>query len=143
MARPIYQSQGTGVGNILDAPVLKNDIREDLPKSRIPSTVISTAGNVTYTTAQIVTSIGRNPNGGDRTDVLPSAADIIAAFGLATDGSESVALEIATVSAANTVAISGGTGNTYLGSATIGAAGVARFRFTPLTASTATISRHI
>ena len=42
-------------------------------------TAIDTAGNVTYTIAQLLTGcIVRDPNGGARTDTLPTAADLVA-----------------------------------------------------------------
>lgn len=48
---------------------------------RATPTAINTAGNVTYTTAQLLTGfISRDVNGANRTDVLPTAAAVVAAL---------------------------------------------------------------
>lgn len=147
--RFIEEYEGKGVNNTLTnatitSGTLTNATLDGPPLESFASTVISTAGNVTYTAAQIITSIARDPSGGNRSDTLPAAAAVITALGIATDGSESRVIRIVNVTdAGETVTIAGGTGNTLIGSGEIGAAGAAEWIFTPLSASTATWARRI
>ncbi|HXH05366.1 MAG TPA: hypothetical protein VNI83_02130 [Vicinamibacterales bacterium] len=75
----------------------------------------NTAGNVTYTTAQLAGGlITRDPNGLARTDVVPNAVDIINDLGLGRDGDTFICYFINTADAAETVTFGGTpTGVTY------------------------------
>jgi hypothetical protein len=73
----------------------------------------STAGNVTYTAADVLGGfIQRDTNGGARTDVLPTATLLIPAIEGAQVGSSIKLLIKNTASAANTLTVSAGTGGT-------------------------------
>lgn len=78
---------------------------------------ISTAGAATYTAAQVAGGvIARDPNGAGRTDVMPDAADIIAAAAgnLAADGDAITCYLINTADAAEVITLGGTpTGVTY------------------------------
>lgn len=57
---------------LLGSPI---SVNADIPVTE------STAGNVTYTVAQVLRGIlARDPNGASRTDVLPTAAQLVAAI---------------------------------------------------------------
>lgn len=67
---------------VLDAerPSFIGSRRSDAAMEAVP-TAINTAGNVTYTAAQILTGIiVRDTNGGARSDTLPTAALLVAAL---------------------------------------------------------------
>lgn len=71
----------------------------------------STAGAQTYTVADVIgTIIVRNCNGGSRTDVLPTAALMVAALPNARIGDTFDCLIINGTNAANTVTITAGSG---------------------------------
>jgi hypothetical protein len=74
---------------------------------------INTAGNVTYTAANILTAmILRDANGANRTDVLPTAASLVAAIPGAVVGTH-IGLTICnTAGGAFTVQVTMGTGGT-------------------------------
>lgn len=78
------------------------------------ATSITTAGNVTYTAAQLLSgTIVRDPNGAARTDVLPTAALLVAAMGAsATVGASFSFLLSNAADAAETVQITMGSGGT-------------------------------
>lgn len=73
---PIYVAGGfAGVEDSNGLPV------SNMTTVRATQTTIATAGNVTYTAAQIMTGyILRDAAGGNRTDVLPTAALLVAAL---------------------------------------------------------------
>lgn len=88
---------------------------------RATPVTISTAGNATYTAAQLLTGyILRDPAAGNRTDVLPTAALLVAAMAGSAPTSQNypaVGVSVHFVlhnisSTANTVALSLGTGGT-------------------------------
>lgn len=80
----------------------------------------STAGAVVYTPEELsATLILRDPNGAARTDVTPSAADLIAADPGAMPGSSFRFTIRNTADAAETITMSGGTGVTTSGTMTI------------------------
>lgn len=89
----------------------------------IPTTVVttkSTAGAVTYTADEILGGlILRDPNGAARTDVLPSAALLLAAIPGAEVGSSFDFTIRNTADAAETLTINAGTGGTASGTQTI------------------------
>lgn len=106
-----------------DLTVATSPIRE-----RYTMTQITTAGNVTYTTAQLATTIARDPAGANRTDVMPAATAIIADLGLAVGDTKVITIVNTTdAGSPETLTISGGTGNVYLGPAVISTAGAARW----------------
>lgn len=84
-------------------------------------TSINTAGNATYTAAQLLTGmILRDANGGNRTDVLPTAALLVAAMGQsAIVGASFDFLIVNTSGAANTVQITMGSGGASGGGAVL------------------------
>jgi len=87
---------------------------------RITATTIATAGNVTYTPAQLLGGlILRDGNGGARTDTLPAAADLVEAVQGAMVGT-SFEFELRnTTSTAVAITVAGGTGATLSGTATV------------------------
>lgn len=82
---------------------------------------IATAGNVTYTGAQVLTGlILRDTGGANRTDVLPTAASMVTALGSAAAVGAAVDFLIVNTSAgAFTVQITMGTGGTSGGGAVL------------------------
>lgn len=81
---------------------------------------IATAGNATFTTAQVLGGIIlRDPAGGARTDTTPTAAALVAAAPGVAIGSTFSLLIRNTADAAETITIAGGTGVTVSGTATI------------------------
>lgn len=90
---------------------------------------ITTAGAVTYTAAQILGGfILRDPNGAGRSDVMPTAALLLAAVEGAqykptpTSGNQSTGFEFTirnTADAGETITLTAGTGVTISGTATI------------------------
>lgn len=98
----------------------------------IPNVTVSTltsAGAVTYTAAQLLGGlILRDPNGGARTDVLPTSALLIAAIpGVAVGASFEFDLRN-TADASETITVSAGAGGTTSGTMTIAQNNGKRFR---------------
>lgn len=90
------------------------------PRSTVAN--ITTAGAGTYTAANLLTGrITRDPNGANRTDTTDTAANIIAAAGLAltADYQEKDCLIVNTADAAETITLAGGVGVTLKGAITI------------------------
>jgi hypothetical protein len=83
-------------------------------------TSITTAGNVTYTVAQVLGGkIARDCNGAARTDTLPTAAALVAAVPGAQVGT-SFEFDIRNTSgAANTLTVAAGSGGTTSGTMTV------------------------
>ena len=108
------------------------------------TTMIQAVVEVPETAAQLATTIARDPNGANRTDVMPAAADIIAGFGLAV-GDTAVLTIVNTTDAGTpeTLTISGGTGNVFLGPATIATAGAARWLVSAASASIVSFTRMV
>lgn len=76
----------------------------------------TTAGNLTYTAAQLSSGVfTRDPNGSARTDVFADATDLIAAaaLNLSVDGDTAICYFINTANGAETITMSGGTGITF------------------------------
>jgi hypothetical protein len=85
------------------------------------ATAIATAGNVTYTSGQILSGlILRDDGGSGRTDVLPTAALLVAAIPGATVGT-SIRFHLRSVGS-NTITVSAGTGGTTSGTMTVATA---------------------
>jgi len=83
-------------------------------------TTEATAGDVTYTAAQILGGmILRDPNGGARADLFPTAANIIAAIKQAGAGNAFVVTIRNTADAAETITMTTNTGLTLSGTMTI------------------------
>lgn len=83
-------------------------------------TTLTTAGNETYTAAQLLGGlILRNPNGGPRTDTTATAALIVAAIPGAAVGQSFEFVVRNTAGAAETITVAGGTDVTISGTATI------------------------
>lgn len=88
--------------------------------SKVTPTAVTTAGAVTYTAAQLLLGmILRDPNGANRTDVTPTAAEIVAAIKRKKIGTTFRLVIRNTADAAETITMSGGTGVTISGTATI------------------------
>jgi len=86
----------------------------------ITTTTKTTAGAVTYTAAEFAGGlILRDPNGAARTDITPTAALIDAQLGVPSVGASFVVTIRNTADAAETITMSGGTGVTVSGTATI------------------------
>ena len=84
-----------------------------------PATV-TTAGVVTYTPAQLKTGfILRDPNGAGRSDVFPTAADLLAAVPGAVVGTSFIVTIRNTADAAETITMTTNTGLTLSGTMTI------------------------
>lgn len=89
---------------------------------------ITTAGNATYTTAQLLGGfILRDPSGANRTDTTPTASAIIAAIPNAKIGTSFEFTIRNTADASETITVAGGTGVTISGTATIGQNNSKRF----------------
>lgn len=81
---------------------------------------ISTADAATYTAAQIVGGlIDRDPNGADRSDVTPTAAQLVAAVPGVQVGSSFVLYVKNTADAAETITVTAGSNVTLTGTMTI------------------------
>lgn len=97
----------------------------ELPLLNVASvSTVTTAGNVTYTPAQVMGGlILRNTSGANRSDVVPTASDLLAALGDATLGSsagQSFEFTIRnTATAAETITLTANTGVTLSGTMTI------------------------
>lgn len=85
------------------------------------STVDSTAGVVTYTIAQLKSGfIERDPNGASRSDVTPTAANIVAGLPNVPANSSFLVIIKNTADAAEVVTLTAGTGVTLTGDMAIG-----------------------
>lgn len=74
----------------------------------------ATAGNITYTAAQLLTGIVvRDPNGASRSDVLPTAALLVAAIPGAAVGDTIEFLITNGADAAETITLTAGAGSTF------------------------------
>lgn len=83
-------------------------------------TTITTAGVVTYTAAQFLGGlILRDPNGSARSDVSPTASQLIAAMPGATIGQSFQFDLVNTADASETITLTAGTGVTVAGTATV------------------------
>lgn len=83
-------------------------------------TTITTAGVVTYTAAQLIGGlILRDTNGADRSDVSPTAAQIVAALPGATNGQSFQFDLVNTADANESITLTAGTGVTVAGTATV------------------------
>lgn len=92
----------------------------NLPLQFASASTISTAGNVTLTAAQLLGRIIlRDPNGGARTDTLPTATLLIAAMRVKKIGSAFEFTIRNTADAAETITVAAGSGITLSGTATI------------------------
>lgn len=83
-------------------------------------TTDATAGAVTYTAAQLLGGlILRNPNGGNRSDVTPTASLLVSAMNTRNIGSSFRFTIRNTAGAAETITVTAGTGVTLSGTMTI------------------------
>jgi hypothetical protein len=84
------------------------------PRDNVSSvTDITTAGNETYTAAQILTGIiTRDPSGAGRTDTTDTASNLVSGLGLAANGDTWKCYLINTADAAETITLAAGTGVT-------------------------------
>lgn len=107
----MYQKTGSGATGWVKVATAASAAALDVKAS------VTTAGNATYTAAQLVNGfVPRDPAGANRTDVSPTAAQLLTqyktVFGPAAVGSNFV-FEIANIAdAAETVTLTGGTGVT-------------------------------
>lgn len=102
----------------------------------VVATVLSTAGALTYTAAQLLGKlILRDPNGAGRSDVFPTAALVIAAIPGVQVGSAFELLLRNTADASETITMTAGTGVTISGTATVAQNNTKRFliRITSIT----------
>lgn len=91
-----------------------------LINQKLVASVLATAGNLTYTTAQVLGGlILRDTAGAARTDTLPTAAAIVPLIPGAEVGSSIRFLIRNTADAAETLTIAAGTGGTGSGTLTI------------------------
>lgn len=94
----------------------------------VPSQV-TTAGAATYTIAQLKTGLVlRDPNGGNRSDVTPTAALIVAGFPGAVAGTFFEFTIRNDADAAETITVTAGTNVTLSGTMTIAQSNAKRFR---------------
>lgn len=114
-------------GDLLKAGILTNGNEIALPEAgsemsleKVAVNTITDAGDVTLSTAQLLGGlILRDPAGGARTDTTPTASEIIDALYEARDNTSKLLIVRNTADAAETLTISGGTGVTVDGTATI------------------------
>lgn len=86
----------------------------------VTNTTITTAGDATYTAANLATGrILRDPAGSNRTDTTDTAATLISTLGLVADWMEASCTIVNTADAAETITLAGGTSVTLKGSITI------------------------
>lgn len=116
---------GLTVGTIAASKAVTVDANKDVAQFRNLRTVrtilgsgaaasINTAGAGTYTAANILTgTIVRDPAGGDRTDTLDTAANIVAAIPGATVGDIIDFKLVNGADAAETITVDAGAGGTY------------------------------
>lgn len=91
-----------------------------LPNFKTTVATITTVGNVTLTAAEVLGGlILRDPNGGARTDTLPTAALLIAAIANAAVGQSFEFIIRNTADAAETITVASGSGGTDSGTMTI------------------------
>jgi hypothetical protein len=141
---PDYQTSihGRAIGLDKDGNICN---RGYVRESKAAFTSISTAGNVTYTAAQLLSgTIVRDPNGAARTDTLPTAALLVAALNAlsaAEVGDVVNAYIVNGADAAETITLAAGTGGTFDANQTAAARVVAqnsskmiRIRLTNVTA---------
>lgn len=96
----------------------------------LDATTITTAGDVTYTPVQVLGGLmSRDPNGADRTDTLPSAADIIAYIPQSFQDLAWTLRVHNTADAAETITLTAGAGIVWHGALTIEQGEVAEFYF--------------
>lgn len=133
----MYHKTGSGATGWAKVATSASAVALDVKASEV------TAGNATYTAAQLVNGfVPRDPTGANRTDVSPTAALLLAqyktVFGPAAVGSNFI-FEIANIAdAAETVTLTGGSGVTlWPATQTIAQNANGRFRcvFTNVTAS--------
>lgn len=81
MGKTHFSGPVFSAGGFAGAEDSNGNITANMTQLRATPTAISTAGNVTYTTAQLLTGIiNRDVAGANRTDVLPTAAAVVAAL---------------------------------------------------------------
>lgn len=145
----VVNAAGTGTINVFKANTSNQIVRGIVPVPGadvyvgIAPAEITTAGAATYTIAQLLTGyVRRDCTGASRSDVTPTAALVVAAFA-AIFGAASVGMVIEftiknTSDAAETITVTGGTGGTVVGTATIAQNNSKRFRLelTNVTATT-------
>lgn len=102
---------------------------------------LTTAGAVTYTAAQVLGGlILRDPNGASRTDIMPTAAQIIAEMGANNVGASFEFAIRNTADAAETITIGGTpTGVTYSGTMTIAQNNTKTFKVVVTSPTTVTV----
>lgn len=121
-----YVSSGVGYVQVdADCDIDQAALGHTLPAQ------IDTAGAATYTTAQVLSGmIDRDPNGGARTDVTPTAAAMIAARGKAAGvGDNFLFILKNSADASETITLSHGVGVTIVGDGTIEQNNTKLFRY--------------
>lgn len=124
---------GRDIALVNSAKILLNDFKASSKVGRVlgGKTTVSTlasAAAVTYTAAQVLGGlILRDPNGGARTDVMPTAASLAAELGGAKAGDSFEFTIRNTADGAETITVSAGTGGTVSGTATIAQNNTKRF----------------
>lgn len=154
MSVPLYQTTLTAVKNLLalanwrgltptrktnedlSAQVVRDLMNRSGAHDTLP-TVVTTAGAATYTSAAFQSGlIKRDPSGSNRTDVTPTAEEIITALLLANDYDEGYVTLYNNADAAETITLNGGTGVTLQGTITCSRDCVIRLRFTRTSSTT-------
>ena len=141
-----YVLEDTGAENdlgsclLLTPPPIALGWNGQVPVTQGATTTITTAGVATYTAAQLLGGyILRDPAGGDRSDVSPAAADIIAAITQAATGNRFQFIIKNTADAAETITLTAGAGVTLSGTMTIAQNNSKRFMVEVTGATTVTI----
>ena len=95
-------------------PMQNQDVRvADIKKQTAPASY-ATAGPQTYTAADVLGGIiVRDPNGGNRTDTLPTAALLVAAIAKPRPGDTIDCLIVNGADAAETITVQAGTGGGF------------------------------
>lgn len=125
---------------LVNAPPIALGWNAQVPVTQGLTSTISTADVVTYTATQLLGGlILRDPNGGARSDVTPTAALIIAAITQAATGNRFEFTIRNTADAAETITITAGTDVTLSGTMTIAQNNSKRFLVEVTGATTVTI----
>ena len=139
--------KGMICGRIVDASSAEDDLASvflapyaGVSKNKIAVSTITTAGAATYTAAQVLGGlILRDPAGGARSDVTPTAVNLIAAMEDAQVGDSFEFTVRNTADASETITVTAGTGVTLSGTMTIAQNNTKRFLCVVTASTTVTV----